>query len=166
IAENPQLGILDLDDGGAVRQGPVYARLRELNVGDRLARQWIAEYGESYVGSKLDYMAGQGGIKSPTRYLSAALSRDFRSETPEAVEVPRNPRADRLRQVQQAVASRSPTQRDADRRLFASGLADEALRADFERHGWMSPLNAEAISVFWEGLMPDLFSELEGAGEP
>ncbi|MEL6522016.1 MAG: replication initiation protein [Pseudomonadota bacterium] len=159
ISENPQLAILDLDDGKAVRQGPVYQKLRALAVGDRLARQWIAEYGESYVSGKLDYMEGQGGIKSPRRYLSAALSRDFKP-TPEQPIVTTE-RGDRLRKVQEAISRRSPTQRDADRRLFASRLDDQVLRQDFERHGWMSPLNIERVIEFWSGLFPDLFDPTE-----
>lgn len=34
-------------------------------------------------------------------------------------------------------------------------LRDPVERADFERHGWMSPMNAEAIFVFWEDLDPN-----------
>lgn len=41
IARNPQLSILNIDDGGAVRAGPVYARLRALGVGDRLDRKSV-----------------------------------------------------------------------------------------------------------------------------
>ena len=73
IAENPQL----VDDrsgrrgGGAVAD--VYARLRALGVADRLARQWIAEHGEGGVADQLDWLAGQAGVSSPVRYLSAAI---------------------------------------------------------------------------------------------
>ncbi|MCE8472711.1 replication initiation protein, partial [Rhodovulum sulfidophilum] len=56
IAENPQLAILDLDDGEGLRNSEVYARLRALGVSDRLARQWIAEHGQDYVRRKLDYV--------------------------------------------------------------------------------------------------------------
>ncbi len=73
IKENPQLAMLDIDDGEGLRQGGVYQRLRDLGVQDRLARQWIAEHGEDYVAERLDFVAGQGGVKSPLRYLSAAI---------------------------------------------------------------------------------------------
>ncbi|WP_299820254.1 replication initiation protein [uncultured Jannaschia sp.] len=151
IAENPQLSILPIDDGAGVRGAPVYARLQALGVSDRLARQWVAEHGEAAVVRKLDFVEGQGGVKSPVRYLSAAL-RDGYGNGGEAAAAAPSERARRLERVRDLAAARSPTQRDADRRLFLSGLRDGALRADFERHGWMSPLNAEAIFAFWEDM--------------
>ncbi|MCI5096857.1 MAG: replication initiation protein, partial [Rhodobacteraceae bacterium] len=54
IKENPQLAILDLDDGEGLRHGPVYARLRDLGVSDRLARQWLSTHGEDHVAAKMD----------------------------------------------------------------------------------------------------------------
>ena len=56
------------------------------------------------------------------------------------------------------VEGRTPTQRDADKRMFLSRL-DGAARDDFERHGWMSALNAERIAAFWEELVPGAFEE-------
>jgi len=67
-------------------------------------------------------------------------------------------RAEQLRRIQAAVARRTPTQRDADRRLFLSRLEGAAV-GDFERFGWMSPLSAEAIRAFWEEILPGLFVE-------
>ena len=59
--------------------------------------------------------------------------------------------------------ARTPTQRDADKRLFSSQLTNARLREDFERHGWMSPLNAERIAGFWEEISPDLMAgQVEG----
>ncbi|WP_208353197.1 replication initiation protein [Pseudaestuariivita rosea] len=150
IRENPQLGILDLDDGEGLRKGPVYGRLRELGVSDRLARQWIAEHGEGHVQAKLDYMAGQDGVRFPVKYLTAALRDDFEAPVLKG-------RAAQLKVVQDLVVARTPTQRDADKRLFLSGLDDDAHRQDFERHGWMSALNATAIRAFWDDLVPGAF---------
>ena len=73
---------------------------------------------------------------------------------------PANPQAERLRRILEVIRARTPTQRDADRRLFASQLTDRAARADFERHGWMSPLNAARIAAFWEDMSPGLFAEM------
>lgn len=154
IADNPQLAILDLDDGAGVRRGPVFSRLRDLGVGDRLARQWIGEHGEAYVAAKLEYVAGQGDVRHPLRYLKAALRDDYKA--PEASPTPEtSARAAQLGQVRDRLAARTPTQRDADRRLFLSQLEDGAARADFEKHGWMSPMNAKAIFAFWERLRAD-----------
>jgi hypothetical protein len=155
IAENPQLAILDLDDGGAVRNGAVFAQLRELGISDRLALQWIAEHGEPYVAEKLLYVAGQGAVKSPLKYLRAALRDDYREEPTVPLPAGLSERAGQLAQVRDALAARSPTQRDADRRQFASTLETAAARADFERHSWMSPLNARAIFAFWARLKAD-----------
>jgi hypothetical protein len=77
IRENPQLAMFDIDDGEAVRTSDTYRRLTGMGVSDRLARQWIAEHGEDTVSAKLDYVAGQGGVRSPARYLAAALRDDY-----------------------------------------------------------------------------------------
>lgn len=166
IRDNPQLAILDLDDGEGVRKSPVYARLVALGASDRLARQWIAEHGETVLAAKLNYVEGQGGVKNPVGYLASALARDFgaaKAVPPPAPETQK--RAERLGRIQEVVAQRTPTQRDADRRLFLSRL-EGAARADFERFGWMSPLNAQAIRAFWQDIHPGLFEEGEGAATP
>jgi hypothetical protein len=187
IKPNPQLAMIDMDDGGAVRQGAVYDRLRGLGVGDRLARQWIAEHGEDFVAAKLDYVGRQGHVKSPVRYLTAAIRDGYgdgaapaaapdaappRAAAPEPAPDPaaaeraarlareRSGRAARMERVRAAAAARTPTQRDADRRLFLSGLKDPLERTDFQRLGWASALNARAIQEFWEGLQPGLFDGL------
>ena len=159
IKPNPQLSIMELDDGGGIRNGETYGKLRELGVSDRLARQWVAEYGEEYVNEKLAYVSRRNQVKSPSRYLSVALAKDFREEAPSAAEppAPTSDRALRLKAVLDAAAARSPTQRDADKRAFKSTLKDGALRDDFDRHGWTSALNAQAIAEFWQLLNPELF---------
>lgn len=164
IAENPQLAILDLDDGEGLRNSEVYARLRAMGVSDRLARQWVAEHGEDHMRQKLDYVAGQGGVKNAVGYLTkvlqdAALTVSPRNPAPAAA---LSPRARRLERIRDMAASRTPTQRDADRRLFMARL-EGAARDDFERHGWMSALNAEAIALFWQEVIPDAFDGIEMA---
>ena len=157
ITENPQLAILDLDDGAGVRRSDVYERLRGLGVSDRLARQWIAEHGEAQVSEKLAYVGAQRGVKNPVGYLTAALRGDFAAT---AVAAPTSERAKLLAKVRDLAASRTPTQRDADRRLFLSMIEDPDARADFERHGWMSALNTVSIRAFWEELAPEAFADL------
>ena len=165
IGENPQLAILDIDDGEGARHGPVYARLRALGVSDRLARQWLTSHGEDQVLAKLAYVEGKDGVRSKIGYLTAALDGPAPTPTPAPVgqgPVP-SPRAERLRRILEAVKTRTPTQRDADKRLFSSQLTNARLREDFERHGWMSPLNAERIAGFWEEISPDLMAgQVEG----
>ena len=169
IEENPQLAILDLDDGAGVRHGPVYARLRELGVSDRLARQWLSTHGEAQVVAKLDYVGGRSNVKSMVGYLSAALEGDFAAPefaTPESAvsnppEVVKTAQALRLGRVQSAIQARSPTQRDADKRLFLSRIEEAGARSDFERFGWMSPINKVAIMAFWEEFSPGLFDGIE-----
>jgi len=72
-------------------------------------------------------------------------------------------RAARLERVLTHVASRSPTQRDADKHLFAATLKNDLDRADFARFGWDSALNLSAIFAFWEGLEKDIFVGVEDA---
>lgn len=165
IRENPQLAILDLDDGEGVRRSPVYERLKRLGASDRLARQWIAEHGEALLVAKLDYVEGQGEVRNPVGYLTAALRTDPSGPaTPAPAASPQiQARAERLRRIQDVVARRTPTQRDADRRLFLSRL-EGAARGDFERFGWMSPLNAEAIRAFWGDIHPGLFDAVADDG--
>lgn len=192
IRENPQLAMLDIDDGEAVRQSAVYERLRSLGVSDRLARQWVAEHGEDFVSERLAYVAAKDGVKSPVRYLSAAMAQGFGGTAPEAVPSPdpeavrlaaardldaaarvqaeaaraeavegeRRGRAARMARIREVADARTPTQRDADRRLFASGLKDPLERDDFERHGWASALNARAMAAFWEEMNPGVFDDL------
>ncbi len=157
IAENPQLAVLNIDDGAGVRNTAVYERLRVLGVSDRLARQWIAEHGEGYVAEKLAYVAGRDDVQNPARYLQAAI----KPVEAQAV-APQSERARKLAVVRDLVAGRSPTQRDADKRIFLARITEAAARQDFEMHGWMSALNAEAIFAFWEDVEPGVFAELEG----
>ncbi|WP_424989956.1 replication initiation protein [Fluviibacterium sp. S390] len=101
IKDNPQLAMLDMDDGAGLRQSGVYDRLSALGVSDRLARQWIGEHGEAYVAEKLDYVGRQSGVKSPVRYLSAAIRQGFgATEEAETAPVPVAP------EVMQAAAQR------------------------------------------------------------
>ena len=163
IGENPQLAILDIDDGEGARHGPVYARLRALGVSDRLARQWLTSHGEDQVLAKLAYVEGKDGVRSKIGYLTAALDGPVSTPAPVGQGAAPSPRAERLRRILEAVKTRTPTQRDADKRLFSSQLTNARLREDFERHGWMSPLNAERIAGFWQEISPDLMAgQVEG----
>ncbi len=185
IKPNPQMAMFEIDDGDGVRGLPVYATLRRQGVSDRLARQWISEHGEDYVQQKLDYVTGQKGIKSTVGYLSAALRDDYkpaniaaaappspqavasakeraeeRAKEDEAFEARFAEREDRSRKlsiVESLVSRRNPTQRDADKRLFLSGLKDDLDREHFRAHGWRSGLNASAIFEFWQELEPGAF---------
>ncbi len=184
IKANPQKAMFEIDDSDGVRNLEVYKTLRKQGVSDRLARQWIAEHGEEYVQQKLDYVKGQGGVKSTVGYLSAALRDDYQSDkeetappSPQAIaaaqqrqaekaqedqayELRAAERAERARKlsvVEELVSRRNPTQRDADKRLFMAGLNDELDREHFRSHGWRSGLNATAIFEFWQELEPEAF---------
>jgi len=155
IAKNPQLSILDLDDGAGVRNEPVYGQLIGQGVSDRLARQWINEHGAAHVADKMSYVAARKDVQNPVSYLTAALRDDYVPQQSGAGEPgPTSDRAKRLTRLRDLVADRSPTQRDADKRLFMSRIDGAAERLDFENYGWMSALNAEAIIAFWDDLMP------------
>lgn len=166
IAENPQLAILDIDDGDGLRRMPVYAQLRDLGVSDRLARQWLGAHGEVVVADKLAYVNRKEGVQNPARYLAAALRDSYETPEPRVGQGPAKAaeplgvRAARLGRVRDIAAARTPTQRDADKRLFLNQIDDPAARADFERHGWMSALNAQQIFAFWQEMQPEAFAGL------
>ena len=186
IKENPQLAMLDMDDGGAIRQGAVYAQLVGVGVSDRLARQWIAQHGEDYVAEKLEYLKGRGEVASPVRYLSAALKGDYKEPEPSpaavqavekqvrsrqvetqaedarasAIAAERKQRAALMARIRELADARSPTQRDADRRLFLAGLTDELARSEFARLGWSSALSVSDMVAFWEDMVPGAFGDL------
>ena len=82
IKENPQMAMFQIDDGEGLRNLAVYKALREQGIADRLARQWITEHGQDYVQEKLDYVAGQGEVKSRAGYLRAAITGDYTLDTP------------------------------------------------------------------------------------
>lgn len=159
IAKNPQLSILDLDDGAGVRNEPVYEQLRGQGVSDRLARQWINEHGVDHVAEKISYVAGRKDVENRLSYLTAALRDDYKPADTTGQGAPTSERARRLARLRDLVASRSPTQRDADKRLFMARIESPAARLDFENHGWMSALNAQEIVAFWEDLMPGSLEE-------
>lgn len=163
IKDNPQLAILDIDDGEAMRHGPIYARLRQMGVSDRLAKQWLSVHGEDQVAAKLSYVEARKNVKSKVGYLSAALDGDFNNDADEgqrSAPPKTSPQAERLRRIIDLVNSRTPTQRDADRRLFLSQLGDAKARDDFAKHGWMSPLNATRIRLFWAEMAPGVFDDV------
>ena len=156
ISRNPQLAIYDFDDGIGLRHSPIYARLLLLGVADALARKWISDLGEGAVAARIDYVAGQDGVRNPARYLAAVMKdgdagQGGRTGAPEVgpPSADIQARAENLRLVREAVDRRSPTQRDADRMLFSGRLGDANARDDFERHGWNSPRNRAAIVAFW-----------------
>ncbi len=189
IRENPQLAMLEIDDGQGLRREPVYERLRAQGVSDRLARQWISEHGAEAVAEKLDWMAAKEGVRSPVGYLRAALTEDWgQGRAVETAPVPsdaaraaaargrearaeqeaevdlraqlRAARVARFAAVAELARKRNPTQHDADRRLFLSQIEDEFDRDDFRQNGWESALNARAIFAFWEEMQPGLFDGL------
>ncbi|MEL7182144.1 MAG: replication initiation protein [Pseudomonadota bacterium] len=189
ISENPQLGLMELDDGGAVRASAVYRRLRDVGVADRLARQWIAEHGEARVIELLEMVEGRDSVRSPARYLSAAIAGGWtpeaapapdpeqaaqgraalarvqkadavRSQDVDARDAARALRGARLQRVLALVDARTPVQRDAARKLFLSRLEDGLERDEFRRLGWRSGLCAEAIAAFWAELEPGAFDDL------
>ncbi|MBM1635101.1 hypothetical protein JQV27_20000 [Sulfitobacter mediterraneus] len=59
-------------------------------------------------------------------------------------------RAAKLEKVRALAAAPTPTQQDADKRLFLSQLKETHQRDDFVRYGWMSAINFEAIVEFWD----------------
>lgn len=185
ISENPQLAMFNIDDSEGLRTSKVYEILIGQGVSDRLARQWIAEHGNEYIAEKLNYVAKKGKVQSSVGYLAAAIRDDYQEiETPvpapskaavaamkqqksklekeeQLEDIRRAERQERVRMfacVAQAASERTPTQRDADKQVFMSGLEGSLEREDFRKNVWASALNARAIFNFWEMLRPDIFN--------
>ncbi|MGX9849452.1 replication initiation protein [Limimaricola litoreus] len=117
IRENPQLAMLDIDDGQAARSQPVYERLRAQGVSDRLARQWIAEHGAEAVAEKLDWVAGRDGVRSPVGYLRAALDNGWAGEgTPAEAPEPPEPSAAAREAAKARAAARARDEAEIDAR--------------------------------------------------
>ena len=162
IRENPQMAIAAPDEIEPVPVSAAHARLRNLGVSERLARQWLREHGEQVLIQRLDQVSAQSDVRNPVGYLTRVL----RDETPEVS--PRNQparpalsaRGRQLERIRDLAAARTPTQRDADRRLFSARL-EGAARDDFERHGWMSALNLRAIISFWDEVSPGAFDGID-----
>lgn len=102
---------------------------------------------------RLDYVEGQACMRHPARYLATVMKEDEAGQGFRPPEVIPNEsiraRTRILEIFQAAVAARTPTQRDADRRTFHGRMTDANARDDFDRHGWMSPLNHAAIIGCW-----------------
>lgn len=180
IARNDQFAMLDIDDGAGVRKGDVYRRLRDNGVSDRLARQWIAEFGEARISEKLNAIKGRNDVANPAGYMAVALRGDATAkqpvqraapppQPPDPVEEARSAEIDtarrirvaKLARVMEEVSAKNPTLRDADKRQFLTTLKDDLDREDFIRFGWQSGLNASAIFAFWEDRVPGLFDGIE-----
>ncbi len=99
------------------------------------------------------------------RRQAAEVKAQAEAEKDAARRAQKRGRAARLERVLAHVASRSPTQRDADKHLFAATLSNDLDRADFARFGWESALNLSAIFTFWEGLDAEIFEGIEGVGK-
>lgn len=120
-------------------------------------------------------LAGQGDVISSVGYLSAAIEQDFKpanapKEVPaRARPVPKPDPAADMRAAEQAergwkfaivrelVSARSPTQRDADKRLLMASIDGDLDREDFARFNWAPSLNADAFFAFLEELQPGCF---------
>lgn len=187
IKANPQLAMFEIDDEEGVRKGEVYRELLAKGVSDRLARAWLGQHGEEFVREKLDYVKkreGEGRIQgSAAAYLRAAIRDDYvdvpeKKPSPEALAARAKLEDEREREDAERAAilaqkrarieklaviaahheTLSPTRRDADRHAFLKYLGDdEFARAQFERDGWKSVLNAGAIVEFYEDMLPELF---------
>jgi hypothetical protein len=69
-------------------------------------------------------------------------------------------RATKLARVREVAQARTPTQRDADRKLFAGSVRDPLEAEHFAENGWNSALNARAVLAFWEEMVPGIFDDL------
>ena len=62
--------------------------------------------------------------------------------------------------VRLVCATRDPARQATDAAAFRATLEAEFQRADFDRNGWSSALNATAICDYWAREEPGLFDDL------
>ncbi|MGB0855370.1 MAG: replication initiation protein, partial [Pikeienuella sp.] len=116
---------------------------------------------------KQDYAAPKDLVQSEediaaaeARRMAADVAKAQEAERAGRIAETRRLRAARLTRVRELANARNPTQRDADKRLFASRLATDLDREDFARHGWASALCATEMVAFWEEMSPGAFEDV------
>ncbi|MBU3033899.1 replication initiation protein [Tritonibacter mobilis] len=128
IKENPQMAMFQIDDSDGLRNLSVYKALRGQGVSDRLARQWITEHGQDYVQEKLDYVAGQGEVKSSVGYLRAAIMGDY-SAAEGSKASPREPVDPEIQAKLDAQRSIQEAEKAAEDAAFKARAAERRERA-------------------------------------
>jgi plasmid replication initiation protein len=149
VKENSQLTLLEMEEGDDITTSHAYTRLLEKGVSKMVARQWIIEYGESYVLEKLDVTEqakAAGKLKSVGGFLSKAIAENYTS-----TEV-----------VEKKVASAAKQKRDLKASLERK---IEALRADIlkveranrQERGRIIEVHLAALSAVEESVLRDAF---------
>jgi len=82
VTPNAQIILtVEMADSEQFKRLPVYQRLKTWGIAERLAIQWISQYGEEYLNQKLDYtdsLEKLGHIKgAPSGFLVSAVSNDY-----------------------------------------------------------------------------------------
>ena len=103
--------------------------------------------------------SGSQEVRSAADSLSRSAEQQAAARDAE-LEAARRKRAGRMARIRELVAARSPTQRDADKRLFLARLSDDLERAEFQRLGWGSALSVGEMVEFWEELAPGAFDDV------
>lgn len=190
ITRNGQDTLFDLGDDDAARKTDAYKRLVENGISRRLAQRWIVEYGEDYVGEKLDFVEDErrkGRVrKTPAGYLSAAINGDFRPGVaqpepevipPKPVEPSETELADAAREASRErdaawrtrclaiidanLEKRSSVSRKAMKDRFAGQLTDDFERDQFRRYGWHARGVFAKVHAFWSDLVPEGLPDID-----
>jgi len=187
VTRNSQPALFDLGDDDGVSSGPVYRRLVENGVSERLARQWLSEHPEKGLVEKLDWIDAerkQGRVrKTPAAYLTAAIKGDYQlrpvkevaSKPRRAVPV-RDAAEDRRHMVatvqrawrHKCISSidslclrHSTSRRKVDKDRFEALLVDEIDKEQFRRYGWGASLLFKRIHDYWSDLAADAIPAIE-----
>jgi hypothetical protein len=90
IKDNPQYQ-LAIPDESPHTKSLAFQNLRDLKISDKLATQWIDEYGEKYVVEKLNYTEQQNKLgkikKSKGAFLRVAVQEDWKDEEQEKLKL-------------------------------------------------------------------------------
>jgi len=142
IGANPQLPLLDIDDGTAVKGTTVYQRLIATGISHKLAESWIAQHGETYCAAKLDLVDAQKASGTPitsiSGYLAAAIKDDYKDNAAkpapqnkadrDAQDIARRKKAER----EQSARRKDNETREAEKRLLLKRI--QAARLWFDSH--------------------------------
>ena len=176
IGANPQLPLLDIDDGSAVKGTTVYQRLIATGIAHKLAEGWITQHGEEYCAAKLDLVDAQKAsgtqITSIAGYLSAAIKQDYQDANPgqtradKALKAAREETRRKQVDTEQAARRQDAEAREAEKRVLLDRI--KAARDWFDQH---SETEQTRILVRFEATLDKPFlradfnrAKLDGAG--
>jgi hypothetical protein len=178
IKPNPQYSMLDIEGNDKINESKAYKRLlEEGQFAPKLARQFVDEYGETYVLEKLDYVKSQdtqGKVRgSKGGYLSKAIEEDYKTSEPKRETVKKqssqqelfNEKFEKLEHlktrvektyrqeviglIKEHVSSFEEEEQARIKSEVMEHLEGQFYKNDFKKNEWGSLINFSDILSFW-----------------